>query len=140
MVLLAQSFPSLRFARLLKENKHSIVIMSSNPSVVYAAKLEGFNVIVVNNSINFRLIQFLPTAFQRNIKSLLCSYMAFNIINRIKKYKKVEFIITILGMDWQILPAFLNLDRKFYYWDDLIMLNEISHSVFSLAYIKRCSK
>ena len=51
IVFLSQSFPSLRFARILRERDHNVLIITSNPSIAYAAKLEKF--IVVEKAKNY---------------------------------------------------------------------------------------
>ena len=136
--LLSQSFPSLRFARVLRESNHSVVIISSNPAVAYSARNEGFYVIELKCVNDLSIFNIIPNVVRRNFLSLYESHIAFKVLERMKKYQNLDFIITIIGMDWKILPAFLNLDKCFYFWDDSMYARRHSSQNIELFQVIKC--
>ena len=119
VVLLVQSYPALRLLYWLIENGQNVLVLTSKPHVKSVCE----SLVIPNILIQFsmpknRLYFLIPNFLLRNIESFTASIISKKTLRRLTKYEKLDFIITIAGMDWVLLPVFLNLRRSFYYWDD----------------------
>tara|TARA_B110000908_G_scaffold80909_1_gene96972 strand:- start:26108 stop:27154 length:1047 start_codon:yes stop_codon:yes gene_type:complete len=119
IVLLVQSFPALRLLYFLVDKNYKILVVTSNQNVKRLCQSLAIPYILICPKIqNYYLIFLIPKFLLRYTDKLLKFRAANKALRRLGKYKDLDFIITIVGMDWNVLPAFLNLGAPFYYWDD----------------------
>jgi len=116
VIVLVQSYPNLQAVYHLIKSGHNFLICTSNHSVYKFCILMGWEVYGLN------FIKLKIKFFNITILRIFFSFLNFHILRRylkkISNKEPVSYLITILGMDYELLPAFLNLERKVFYWND----------------------
>lgn len=117
VVLLVQSYPAFRLVYFLLKKNQKVLIFTTHEGVRKVCaylKLPCVCPEVVIDKVNY----LLPLFFKRNLESYLTNLSSRRALGRLLKYREIDFVITIVGMDRKILPAFLNLKKNFFLWDD----------------------
>lgn len=119
VILLIQSYPAFRLLYWLSANGQNILVLTSKPHIRRVCKSLGISSVLIQfNLPKNHICYFIPNFFVRNIETFIKFIISKKILRRLNKHEKLDFITTIVGMDWNLLPAFLNLGAPFYYWDD----------------------
>lgn len=119
IVLLVQSYPALRLLYFLIGKNYKILVLTSDQKVKKLCQSLKIPYIFFRPEIKKDYLIFLiPKFLLPNINKLLIFRTANKVLWRLRKYNDLDFIITIVGMDWNLVPAFLNLGAPFYFWDD----------------------
>ncbi len=115
--LLVQSYVALRLAYFLIFKKYNLTIITSKPSVVQFCNALKIPVIAPNyyEKINFINKIFIKLKINIIIRNL---YWKKKLKLIAEKNKNCIFIITILGMDYEILPALIGMKDNLVYFDD----------------------
>jgi len=116
VVVLIQSYQNLQVVYHLINSGHNFLICTSNHSVYKFCILMGWEVYGLN-FIKLK-IKFFNITILRIFFSFLHFYIFRRYLHKISNKEPVSYLITILGMDYELLPAFLNLEREVFFWDD----------------------
>ena len=116
VVVLIQSYQNLQVVYHLINSGHNFLICTSNHSVYKFCILMGWEVYGLN-FIKLK-IKFFNITILRIFFSFLNFYILRRYLQKISNKEPVSYLITILGMDYELLPAFLNLEREVFFWDD----------------------
>jgi hypothetical protein len=124
IVILVQSYPAFRMVYYLKVNNHDVIVLTTKTDIRKVCNSLGiFCIMPKPVIINKYIIYYLPNAIKNILQNYLINLSSKFILKKLSKKNNVDFIITILGMDRAILPAFLNFKKAFYYWDDSFYAN-----------------
>lgn len=116
VIVLIQSYQNLQIVYHLINSGHKFLICTSNHSVYKLCLLLGWEVYGLN-FIKLK-VKYFNIKFFRIFFSFLNFYILRRYLKKISDKEPVSYLITILGMDYELLPAFLNLERKVFFWND----------------------